>query len=776
MNGLRLTDAQISKALRVHLPERAQAGLRERVLESTATTPQQRGLPSFLGALSDADPVTRRRSLLIAAALVVAVALASVAAVGAWRLLDRDPVKDLSFEPPADVQEFVEYSGERLQELPPLTLTWRDDDGSGKGRIYVDQSGAVRFDRFASADATEPSSYTILSGSRISGMAPVGSESIWVEPGHEAFGDDPRMWIRTVLNSEEASGCEMATGWRYVGVEYVAERPTHHVACVGDLWLDIETGLILRNREPLTDDAGEPIPGQFGTREVTEIAFGEQPAALFEPPEGVAHMTSEAYGEYLCTRDVRTDEEVGFGTRDCSTPAEAEATPPPVPSPTPDVRPSPSGCASPSGPDDPTGPLTWTQASLTEDWPAPVRAEPVGGAIVQAIPKTPGTLDVRDRGHIDPSGDTGSDCFPWVDIGRVGGPGSIGLTSNPPDVDPAEQWIAYGVVFDEDRDGVPDWRYGIDNMPNGATAERPHRAWITDLHTGRTESAAGPPYGIVGKTTFATFYPLGPGYQLGPGVDFWFDDSDMPFYVWASVNQGGRVVATDYAPDVGWLDPTVLEAGQYEERPFGHDREGHTMCLVPPQPGCRERNGANPAFTRTITFTVPDGWAWNDSDNLADVRGHLLNPHDGLFKKATGMVAPQGMRLQFLRGGWLFSDPCRKVDAVPEIRVGPSANDFVDALAAHPLLDVTTPVPVTLGGYSGKYLDLQVPSNIADCTAGYLPWAPTYYAPAPNHRWHIWSLDVDGVRVVVLSEDFAGTSPADMAEMQAVIESIQIQP
>ena len=163
-------------------------------------------------------------------------------------------------------------------------------------------------------------------------MAIVGSEAVWVEPGHEAFGDDPRVFIRTVLNSEEGPGCEMerdpsevgngtaATGWRYVGAEYVAGRPTHHFACVGEIWLDIETRLILRTRAPETDDAGQPIPGQFGTREVTEIAFGEQPAALFEPPEGVAHMTSEAYSAYLCTRDVRTDEEVGFGVRDCASP------------------------------------------------------------------------------------------------------------------------------------------------------------------------------------------------------------------------------------------------------------------------------------------------------------------------------------------------------------------------------------------------------------------------------------------------------------------------
>ena len=103
MNGLRLTDAQVSRALRAHLPDRAHGGLRDRILETVEATPQQRALPSFLGALSDADPVSRRRSLLIAAALLIAVALASAAAVGAWRLLQRDPIQDLSLEPPADV-------------------------------------------------------------------------------------------------------------------------------------------------------------------------------------------------------------------------------------------------------------------------------------------------------------------------------------------------------------------------------------------------------------------------------------------------------------------------------------------------------------------------------------------------------------------------------------------------------------------------------------------------------------------------------------------------
>ena len=581
MNGRPLTDARISQALRAHLPARAEAGLRERILEAAETTTQQRALPSFFGALSAADTVTRRRSLLLVAALLIALALASAAAVGALRLLERDPIHELSLEPPADLPAFVLSSYERLPQLPPVAFAWHDS-GSAKGRIYVDRSGAIRFDRFTSAEATEPSSYTILSDHRISGMALVESHSVWVEQGDEAVGEDPRLYLLTILsagrNAADGPGCEMerdpsevgngtaATGWRYVGVEYVAGRPTHHVACVGllsldtDLWLDIETRLILRMREPLIDEAGQPIPGQFGTTEVTEIAFGEQPAALFEPPEGVTRMSSEAYNAYLCTRDLPNEEVVGLGARsECAPPPDAEATPLPTSTPLPTVRPSVR--PRPSGP---AGPLAWSEASLKEDWPAPVRSEPAGGATV---------VPLVDR-YEDPTGDTESDAFPWVDIHAVstGRSGSVRVSvPRPPHVDPTEQWIAYGLVVDDDGDGVADRRIGIDNIPGPAADWWRHRVWITDLHTGQTVSVVETTDtdSVVGDTFLDSNLPVcpatspeclksanfgfGAGDIAGGGS---FDGTPTLFYAWASVIVDGRVMATDYAPDAGWLHPS----------------------------------------------------------------------------------------------------------------------------------------------------------------------------------------------------------------------------
>ncbi len=201
-----------------------------------------------------------------------------------------------------------------------------------------------------------------------------------------------------------------------------------------------------------------------------------------------------------------------------------------------------------------------------------------------------------------------------------------------------------------------------------------------------------------------------------------------------------------------------LAAGTHTARPFDPALpEPWGVCAG--QPGCTETTDDD---SIGITYTVPEGWAFG-------FRAAVTKP-------SAGTVAPSGMSLHFLRGGWLFTDPCVKVDGPPDIEVGPTADDFANALAAHPLLDVTTPVDVTLGGFSGKYLDLQVPSDITECTAAYYPWAPAFYAQGPNHRWHIWSLDVDGVRVVIQSGDFAGTLPEDLAEMHAIIESIQIEP
>ena len=189
------------------------------------------------------------------------------------------------------------------------------------------------------------------------------------------------------------------------------------------------------------------------------------------------------------------------------------------------------------------------------------------------------------------------------------------------------------------------------------------------------------------------------------------------------------------------------------ETPFAHREPGRALCKVPPQPGCTETT-ADDAIS--FTFTVPDGWA--GAEGVA-----LLN---------SNAAPPGGAEMLFSRGAWLFSDPCADA-AAPDIPVGPTVDDFVGALEDHPLLDVTTPVDVTLAGYSGKYQELQGPADVAACPY-FFAWAPNIYAQGPDQRWHLWVLDVEGIRIVVRTDTYPETSPEVQAELEAIVSSLQI--
>jgi hypothetical protein len=202
---------------------------------------------------------------------------------------------------------------------------------------------------------------------------------------------------------------------------------------------------------------------------------------------------------------------------------------------------------------------------------------------------------------------------------------------------------------------------------------------------------------------------------------------------------------------------------------IGPDLKGLWMeCPPQPIPGCSN--------TMRLMFTVPDRWA--------GVGGNSIWPD------LVGNAPPDGAGMLFTRGGWLRSDPCVPfaADASPgalvevpgdfpvDIPVGPTVDDFATALADHPLLDTTPPTVVSLAGYSGKYMDLQVPLDISACPVGYQPWDGNIYAQGPGHRWHLWILDVDGQRVVVEATDYAGTSERVRVELQAIVDSVVIEP
>jgi hypothetical protein len=208
--------------------------------------------------------------------------------------------------------------------------------------------------------------------------------------------------------------------------------------------------------------------------------------------------------------------------------------------------------------------LIWSEASLEQDWPVPIRREPVGDPVVVPL------LDAERDHYTDPQGDIGPTALSWLDVETVRVSGGLPSGTSHgviwhvwvdlaadiplPVADPTTRWIAYGLVLDTNRDGVPDVRLGMDNM--AVALEAGHRAWRTDLHTGQTMAATGAPYGLVGDRYVDTFFPGGSSGDVAEvSMGLRPDEPTFRFYAWASTIDDGRVVATDYAPDVGWLEP-----------------------------------------------------------------------------------------------------------------------------------------------------------------------------------------------------------------------------
>ncbi|HEX5578676.1 MAG TPA: hypothetical protein VFY43_03320 [Candidatus Limnocylindria bacterium] len=163
-----------------------------------------------------------------------------------------------------------------------------------------------------------------------------------------------------------------------------------------------------------------------------------------------------------------------------------------------------------------------------------------------------------------------------------------------------------------------------------------------------------------------------------------------------------------------------------------------------------------------ITFTVPDGWRAFDDRSLLPVG-------EGSSE------SPDGMALGFGLVSRLYSDPCHGTDN-PDVAAGTSVDDLVAALSDNAAYVASAPTDVSLGGYSGKQLDLQLPSDIASCPNGeFFVWEGGPYAQGPNNRWHLSILKVEQTRVVILETDFAATPAADRAEMKAIVASIRFE-
>ena len=143
----------------------------------------------------------------------------------------------------------------------------------------------------------------------------------------------------------------------------------------------------------------------------------------------------------------------------------------------------------------------------------------------------------------------------------------------------------------------------------------------------------------------------------------------------------------------------------------------------------------------------------------------------------------------------LVTDGC--LDHTPlDPPVGPTVDDLATALSRLAPFEVTAPpTDVTLFGYPGKHLQLTLPvdqpvdsgaenfHDFSGCVDGEVhSWISThndgsfYGYEAPGHTEEFWILDVEGTRLVLVKDALPETPAQDLAERDAIFDTIRIDP
>ena len=138
----------------------------------------------------------------------------------------------------------------------------------------------------------------------------------------------------------------------------------------------------------------------------------------------------------------------------------------------------------------------------------------------------------------------------------------------------------------------------------------------------------------------------------------------------------------------------------------------------------------------------------------------------------------------------VYADPCKWKSGRFDPAIGPTVDDLVRAMTDQRLTEASPATDITLDGFAGKHLRLQVPSTLdtSGCdldggNAAFRFWdAPAgsqWYlnaVDAPGLIGEAWILDVYGTRVTVQGAYFSEAPPAIQAELHRIVESIDFYP
>ena len=168
-----------------------------------------------------------------------------------------------------------------------------------------------------------------------------------------------------------------------------------------------------------------------------------------------------------------------------------------------------------------------------------------------------------------------------------------------------------------------------------------------------------------------------------------------------------------------------------------------------------------------LTLTVPAGW--NVADTIAKDAGTST---ETMF--TTWVVSD------------IFEDACKWDQTKIVSLVGMTPQQVVTALAAQKSRTASAPTSTTIGGYPAQQITLTVAPTLdtSTCTNGnlrYWPGAGPDFGSGmccnlAGNIDTVYVVDVNGKRMVIVARHYPGSPAADVAELQAIVDSLQIQP
>ena len=171
---------------------------------------------------------------------------------------------------------------------------------------------------------------------------------------------------------------------------------------------------------------------------------------------------------------------------------------------------------------------------------------------------------------------------------------------------------------------------------------------------------------------------------------------------------------------------------------------------------------AHPVPGMTWTITVPDGWTGQDDWFLSyDVAPDVHSVSVG------GPTENESVP----------TDSC----AASGTKAAASVEEFVAAVQARDDWTVSAPVDVTVGGYPGSRIDVEVPAD-ATCANGSdymvlaMPDGQGYRADGPDRIFRLWIVDIDGKPIVIFRLSSSQSPAARVAEGDAIVETSVITP